>query len=75
MEKGDYTVPGVPGTGAQITLNMADTAGGATDRLLPTGNPIDRLTIPGFGQIEASTRGYRQCPCVHSRQGCRPDWN
>ena len=54
MEKGDYTVPGVPGTGAQITLNMADTAGGATDRLLPTGNPIDRLTIPGFGQIEAS---------------------
>ena len=54
MEKGDYTVPGVPGTGAQITLNMADTAGGATDRLLPTGNPIDRLTIPGFGEIEAS---------------------
>ncbi len=54
MEKGDYTVPGVPGTGAQITLNMADTAGGATDRLLPTGNPIDRLDVPGFGQIEAS---------------------
>jgi 2-methylaconitate cis-trans-isomerase PrpF len=54
MEKGDYTVPGVPGTGAQITLNMADTAGGATDRLLPTGNPIDRLDVPGFGEIEAS---------------------
>jgi len=54
MEKGDYTVPGVPGTGAQITLNMADTAGGATGRLLPTGNPIDRLNIPGFGEIEAS---------------------
>jgi 2-methylaconitate cis-trans-isomerase PrpF len=53
-EEGDYAVPGVPGTGAKITLNMADTAGGATDRLLPTGNPIDRLNIPGFGEIEAS---------------------
>lgn len=54
LEKGDYTVPGVPGTGAEITLNMADTAGGATDRLLPTGNPVERLSIPEFGEIEAS---------------------
>lgn len=54
LEKGAYAVPGVPGTGAKITLNLAATAGGATSSLLPTGNPIDRLDIPGFGEIEAS---------------------
>jgi len=54
LEAGDYVVPGVPGTGAKILIDFADTAGGATGALLPTGNPIDRLEIPGFGAIEAS---------------------
>lgn len=54
VERGDYTVPGVPGTGAQINIDFADTAGGATGNLLPTGNPIDRLQVPGFGAIEVS---------------------
>ncbi len=53
-EAGDYVVPGVPGSGAKILIDFADTAGGATGTLLPTGNPVDRLDIPGFGSIEAS---------------------
>ena len=54
LEQGDFTVPGVPGTGARILVDFADTAGSAAGALLPTGNAIDRLDIPGFGTIEAS---------------------
>ena len=54
LEEGDYVVPGVPGRGAKIMVDFADTAGAATGALLPTGNPIDRLPIPEFGEIEAS---------------------
>ena len=51
---GTYKVPGVPGSGARILLDFADTAGGATGSLLPTGNPVDTLDVPGVGRIEAS---------------------
>lgn len=51
---GDYRVPGVPGSGARILLDFAETAGGATGALLPTGNAIDTLDVPGLGRIEAS---------------------
>lgn len=51
---GTYRVPGVPGTGARILLDFADTAGGATGNLLPTGNPVDTMNVPGVGPIEAS---------------------
>lgn len=54
VEDGDYEVPGVPGTGARILVDFADTAGAATGALLPTGQPVDRLEVPGFGSIEAS---------------------
>jgi methylitaconate Delta-isomerase len=54
LEAGDYVVPGVPGTGARILVDFADTAGGATGALLPTGNPVDRLEIPGFGSLAVS---------------------
>lgn len=53
-EEGDYEVPGVPGTGARILVDFADTAGAATGALLPTGNPADTLDVPGVGRIEAS---------------------
>ncbi|MEQ8194272.1 MAG: PrpF domain-containing protein [Rhodospirillales bacterium] len=53
-EKGDYAIPGVPGTGARIQVDFADTAGASTGGLLPTGNAIDRLDVPGLGVIEAS---------------------
>lgn len=54
LERGDFVVPGVPGTGARILVDFADTAGAACGALLPTGNSIDRLEVPGFGTIEAS---------------------
>jgi len=54
IEEGSYVVPGVPGSGAKILIDFSDTAGGATGSLLPTGNAIDRLTVDGHGEIEAS---------------------
>jgi 2-methylaconitate cis-trans-isomerase PrpF len=54
IERGDFVVPGVPGSGARILVDFAETAGSACGALLPTGNPVDRLEIPGFGMIEAS---------------------
>lgn len=52
--EGDYHIDGVPGTGARIALDFADTEGSITGRLLPTGNPVDRLEVPGVGPIELS---------------------
>ncbi len=54
VERGDYVVPGVPGTGARILVDFADTAGAATGALLTTGHAIDRLTLPDGTSIEAS---------------------
>ncbi|SDN55635.1 2-methylaconitate cis-trans isomerase PrpF family protein [Afipia sp. GAS231] len=54
LEQGDYSVPGVPGTGAKILIDFSDTAGAATGALLPTGRPVDRLTIPDVGEIDVS---------------------
>ena len=51
---GTYRVPGVPGTGARILIDFSDTAGGATGALLPTGNPVDTLDVPGVGPIQVS---------------------
>lgn len=38
---GDTQIDGVPGTGSPITLQFADTVGGATGAFLPTGRLID----------------------------------
>ena len=54
VEHGTYTVPGVPGSGAPILIDFADTAGGATGKLLPTGNLIDIVEVDGIGSIEMS---------------------
>ena len=54
VEAGSYAVPGVPGTGARILIDFADTAGGATGSLLPTGNAVDRLEVEGFGPLDMS---------------------
>lgn len=51
---GDFVVPGVAGTGAPVRLDFIDPGGAGTGKLLPTGNSIDQLEVPGVGRIEAS---------------------
>lgn len=45
--EGDYSIDGVPGTGAKITLDWSDTAGAITGKLLPTGNAKDVISVDG----------------------------
>lgn len=52
--KGTFALPGVPGTGSSIQLDYVDPAGSVTGSLLPTGNVVDELDVPGVGRIEAS---------------------
>lgn len=51
---GDLAIPGVAGTGAPVRLDFLAPGGATTGRLLPTGNPTDRLDAPGVGSIEVS---------------------
>ncbi|MDQ2802785.1 MAG: PrpF family protein [Pseudomonadota bacterium] len=52
--QGELAIPGVSGTGAPIRLDFVSPGGATTGKLLPTGNPTDRLHIPGFGPIDVS---------------------
>jgi 2-methylaconitate cis-trans-isomerase PrpF len=52
--RGDFTIAGVAGTGARIRLDFLSPGGSQTAGLLPTGNPVDVLEIPGFGRLRAS---------------------
>lgn len=54
VEKGDFAVPGVPGTGARIDVDFADTAGAATGALLPTGLAQEEMTLPDGAIIAVS---------------------
>lgn len=51
---GDFVLDGVPGTGSKIELDYKMTYGSATGRLLPTGNPVDLLFVPGIGEFPVS---------------------
>ncbi|MDQ0475224.1 2-methylaconitate cis-trans isomerase PrpF family protein [Labrys wisconsinensis] len=51
---GDFELPGVAGTGAPVRLSFLDPGGAVTGRLLPTGAPVERLDLPGFGAIAVS---------------------
>lgn len=51
---GDYAIDGVPGSGACIMLDFAGTAGAATGKMLPTGQPKDVFQIEGLGSIDVS---------------------
>lgn len=52
--EGDYEIDGVPGKGARIMLDFADSAGSVTGKLLPTGNVVDELNVESVGKIEVS---------------------
>ena len=43
--EGDFSIPGVPGTGARIELEFVEPAGAVSGRLLPTGNPRERIDL------------------------------
>ncbi|MFC1407664.1 PrpF domain-containing protein [Streptacidiphilus sp. N1-12] len=51
---GDYAVPGVPGTGAEIVMDWASTIGAKTGRLLPTGSPVDSVTLRDGRVVEVT---------------------
>lgn len=51
---GELAIPGVSGTGAPVRLEFRDPGGASTGKLLPTGNVIDTLDVPGVGRIRAS---------------------
>lgn len=51
---GAMAIPGVAGTGAPVRLDFLSPGGATTGELLPTGNPVDALMVPGIGIIAAS---------------------
>ncbi|MGN0403700.1 MAG: 2-methylaconitate cis-trans isomerase PrpF family protein [Bariatricus sp.] len=53
-EDGDCHIAGVDGTAAELKVKFLNPAGAKTGKLLPTGNVMDILDIPGLGKIEAS---------------------
>lgn len=54
VEVGDFVLPGVSGNGALVRLDYVDPGGAMTRAFLPTGNPVDRFQVAGFGTVEAS---------------------
>ena len=51
---GDFSIPGVSGTGAKIQLDFLDPGGTRTGSLLPTGNTVDIISVPHAGDFEVS---------------------
>ncbi len=51
---GDLAIPGVGGTGAPIRLDFVQPGGASTGKLLPSGQVLDTLEVPGLGAIEVS---------------------
>ncbi|MBP3239286.1 MAG: PrpF protein [Oribacterium sp.] len=51
---GDCEIAGVDGTAAELRVDFLNPAGSKTGNLLPTGNVVDVLDIPGFGKIEST---------------------
>ncbi len=53
-QDGDCHIAGVDGTAAELKVKFMNPAGAKTGVLLPTGNVLDVLDIPGFGKLEAT---------------------
>lgn len=51
---GPLEIPGVAGSGAPVRLEFRDPGGAGTGKLLPSGNVLDVLDVPGLGRVEAS---------------------
>lgn len=51
---GDFSIPGVAGTGAAIRLDFIEPGGATTGKLLPTGRSRETLRGPEFGELDVS---------------------
>ena len=51
----ETSIAGVPGVASTITLEFIDPAGARTGHLLPTGSPVDALSIPSLSQPQNAT--------------------
>ncbi|MBP5977421.1 PrpF protein [Brasilonema sp. CT11] len=61
--EGSFSIPGVPGTGAEIAMNWANTVGAKTGHLLPTGKPSDEIKLEDGKSISATLCDAAN-PCV-----------
>jgi 2-methylaconitate isomerase len=61
--RGPLAIDGVSGTGAPIRLEFRDLAGARTGKLLPTGEPLNSLSLPGGRAVRASLVDAAN-PCV-----------
>ena len=53
-EDEEFTIAGVPGTSAPVKLKFVKPDGTLGHGLLPTGNAVDVLDVPDYGQVEVS---------------------
>ena len=51
---GDFAIAGVPGTASPVKLKFVRPSGTLGKGLLPTGNVVDTLDVPGFGSVDVS---------------------
>ena len=61
--EGDMSLDGVTGTGSPIRLDFMDPGGTKSGKLLPTGQALDLLEVPGLGLIEMTMIDAAN-PCV-----------
>ena len=54
VQHGEFAIPGVAGTGAPIRLEFMEPGGAITGKLLPTGEVVQELDVPGVGRIDVS---------------------
>ncbi len=52
--EGDFSIPGVPGSGAKIVMNFVNSGGSKTGKLLPTGNVQDRIRLSDGRTVRVS---------------------
>ncbi len=48
--EGDSVIDGAPGSGAEVALDYSDASGGATGKLLPTGEAVNHLYVAALGK-------------------------
>ncbi len=64
---GDFTMAGVSGSGARIRLDFLSPGGGATGRLLPTGNAQDMLHHKGRAYAASLIDAANACAFLDAR--------